>query len=96
VGASGFGVSILSARQSAIAARFAADPSEGRFDEVEWHADPSGHPRLGGAAAWLDCTLHEVLEAGDHSILIGRVEAYELGEHGPMVYHGGVFRSVEP
>lgn len=31
---------------------------------------------LDGAAAWFDCATHEIIDAGDHAILLGRVEAF--------------------
>ena len=94
--ASGFGVSVLSVRQAGVASRFAVDPSEGRFDEVAWQPGPAGYPVLRDAAAWLECDLHEVLQGGDHSIILGRVRGTGLSDEPSMVYHEGAFGSVAP
>lgn len=92
----GFSVNVLSVSQSAIAVRFASEPSGGRFDEVSWRAGPSGHPLISGAASWMECTLEEVLPGGDHSILVGRAEAFGVGHDPPMVFCEGAFGSVGP
>jgi|SRR5690606_23494232 len=95
VGGSRFAVSVLSAGQSDVALRFAAEPAEGRFDAVSWRAGPKGQPLICGAAAWLECATHEVLPGGDHSIILGSVEASGIGDELSMIYHGGVFGSMD-
>lgn len=92
--AEGFGISVLSEAQASVASRFAVDPSEGRFDEVEWFVGPDGHPVIRGASAWLQCTLHEAHPGGDHTIIVGEVRATGVSEQPSMVYHEGAFGSV--
>jgi flavin reductase (DIM6/NTAB) family NADH-FMN oxidoreductase RutF len=94
VGASGFAISILSARQRAVARRFASEPSEGRFDGVPWRPAPSGNPILSEAAGWIDCALDEVRTGGDHSILIARVVASASSDAPPLVFHRGALGSI--
>jgi len=95
VGASGFAVNVLSAGQGAVAARFASEPSAGRFDDLDWAPSPSGDPVLAETVAWLDCTLDEVLTAGDHSILLGRVESSGLSDQPALVFHRGRMVSID-
>lgn len=95
IAADGFTVSVLSARQSNVAQRFASRPSEGRFEEVRWRAAPSGHPVIEGATAWLDCSIQQVISAGDHSILLGRAEASAWRDEPALVFHRGVMSSTE-
>lgn len=87
--ASSFTVNILSVAQAEIAMRFAKRPSEGRFEKVEWSEAPSGHPVLADAAAWLDCSIHQVIGAGDHSIVLARAIAVGLGEKPALLFHRG-------
>lgn len=94
VDAGGFAISVLSAEQRGVAGRFAARPPEGRFAEVEWREAPSGHPIIVGASAWLDCTLQEVLPAGDHSILLARVDATGSEDTPALVFHRGNMSST--
>jgi len=95
VGASGFTVNVLSADQGAVAARFASEPSAGRFDDVDWAPSPYGAPILADTVAWIDCSLDEVLTAGDHSILLGRVESSGLSDQPALVFHRGRMASVD-
>ena len=87
--AEGFAVNVLSADQADLALRFASR-IEDRFEGTAWRTGRGG-PILRGTAAWLDCAMHEVHEAGDHSILIGRVLAHETSERTPLLYSRGQF-----
>jgi flavin-dependent trigonelline monooxygenase, reductase component len=88
--AGGFTVSILSGAQADIAARFATRPSQGRFDAIEWSPAPSGNPVLARCAAWLDCSIHEVLTAGDHTIVLGRVQGAHWTDQPALLFHRGL------
>jgi flavin reductase (DIM6/NTAB) family NADH-FMN oxidoreductase RutF len=91
----GFAVSILAASQEEVARRFAVRPSEGRFDGVDWRAAPSGNPVLTGAAAWLDCEIHELVSAGDHTILLARPTTAGTSNAPALLFHRGTLRSTE-
>lgn len=81
-GAAGFAVNILGEDQEAVSNTFAR-PSEDRFAGVAWENGPQGSPVLDGAAAWFDCATHEIVEAGDHAILIGEIRAFaDAGANG--------------
>lgn len=92
--AGAFVVNVLSASQSGLAVRFAADPSAGRFDGVAWRPGPGGAPVLSGVAAWLACSLEIAYEAGDHSVLVGRVDAAEAGTEPSLVFYRGAYGGV--
>jgi len=92
--AGGFTVSILSAPQAEVAARFATRPSLGRFDGVEWSPAPSGNPVLVGCAAWLDCSIHEAVTAGDHTIILGRTVAAHWTDQPALLFHRGALGPV--
>ena len=90
-GAKGFGVNILSEGQKDVSNTFAR-PVEDRFAAVEWKPGPHGSPVFADVAAWFDCVTHEVVDAGDHVILIGRVEGFEnSGKTGLGYARGGYF-----
>lgn len=74
--AAGFAVNILSEDQISVSNTFAR-PSRDRFAGVEWKPGPNGAPILDGVSAWFDCSVFKTVEAGDHLILIGRVEAFD-------------------
>ena len=92
--AGGFTVSVLSGAQADIAARFATRPSTERFEGVEWSPAPSGNPVLAGCAAWLDCSIHEVVTAGDHTIVLGRAEAASWNDQPALLFYRGLLGPV--
>lgn len=89
-----FAVSILARNQAALAARFATDPADVRFLEIDWHEGPTGDPVVDGAAAWMACSLESVHPGGDHSILVGRVEQLRLGDADALVFYRGTYGHV--
>lgn len=91
-----FAVNILAAGQAEVAARFAVEPSEGRFEGVAWHAGPLGAPMLPDAAATIECTVHRALDGGDHTILIGRVDSLHVTERPSLIFHRGRFSVSGP
>ena len=89
-GARGFAVNILSEDQKAVSNTFAR-PVEDRFAAVDWRPGPFGSPVFDDVAAWFDCALHQLVDAGDHVILIGRVEAFENGGRTGLGYARGAY-----
>ncbi len=90
VGGKGFAINVLSEHQKEVSNTFAR-PVENRFSTVTWQPGPNGAPILTGAAAWFDCSLHQVVEAGDHAILIGKVEAFEASSRAGLGYYRGSY-----
>lgn len=87
----GFAVNILSEAQKDVSNTFAR-PVEDRFAAVSWRYGAHGSPIFADVSAWFDCSTHQVVEAGDHVILIGRVEAFEdTGLAGLGYARGGYF-----
>ncbi|MEO1610810.1 MAG: flavin reductase family protein [Pseudomonadota bacterium] len=87
----GFAVNILAEGQEALSNRFAGK-AEDRFEDVDWRPGPLGAPILPGVCGWFDCALHDEVAAGDHIILIGRVEGFDHPGGAPLGYaKGGYF-----
>ncbi len=89
-----FVVNILASDQGVVAARFASDPAERRFDGVDWRPGPGGIPILSDVAAWLACTLEDVHPAGDHSILVARVEDGAVASRKALAFYLGSYRTA--
>jgi len=85
VSAQAFLVNVLGEDQASIAVQFARSGVD-RFGTGATLPLERGLPGVPGAAVRLACSLHEVLDGGDHSILVGRVEDVFVGEGGPLVY----------
>jgi flavin-dependent trigonelline monooxygenase, reductase component len=90
VGCKGFAVNILSEGQKDVSAIFAR-PSDDRFASVYWRNGPVGSPLIAGVSAWFDCTLEQAIPAGDHTILLGKIEAFEASAAPGLGYHRGAY-----
>ena len=86
-----FAVNILGENQKEVSNLFASR-SPTKFDEASWHPGPSNMPLLDGTLACFDCSQHRLVDAGDHLILLGKVEDFSVSEGNPLGYHrGGYF-----
>lgn len=88
--ARGFAINVLSEGQKEVSNTFAR-PVEDRFASVYWRWGPHGAPLIAGVSAWFDCSLHQIVEAGDHAILIGRVEAFDASTAPGLGYCRGSY-----
>ncbi len=89
-----FGVSILAAGQEQLARRF-ADQRSDRFDGVGFTRGQLGVALLDDALAHLECVVIDRHEAGDHTIVIGRVEAAAYHRGTPLAYYRGGYTQIE-
>ena len=84
-----FCINALSAEQSELANTFAGRPSNGQpfdFSTAEWMKLTTASPALVDAVANLDCVIHDIVEAGSHTIFIGRVVGAAHRNVKPLVY----------
>ncbi|RZT85350.1 flavin reductase (DIM6/NTAB) family NADH-FMN oxidoreductase RutF [Pseudonocardia sediminis] len=68
-----------------------------KFAGVDWSPSRSGAPVLPGVSAWIDCTLWEEYDGGDHTIVAARVN--DLGadaERLPLLFHRGRYGRTSP
>ncbi|HEV7655624.1 MAG TPA: flavin reductase family protein [Mycobacteriales bacterium] len=77
-------LSVLGAGQEEVARRFAHRAPD-RFAAQVVGLD--GLPAIDGALMWLSCDRHQVLDGGDHSIIVARVDSVRVGPGRPLVYH---------
>ena len=62
-----------------------------------WQAAPNGVPLLVSAAAQLECSVHERIDAEYQEILLGLVESYTHHPTAPLVYcRGSFFAAPQP
>lgn len=87
----GYSISVLGAGQRAIAERFTRGLPQQRFDGVDAVRMASGRLRVADAIAWFDCALEQVVGAGDHDVLIGRVIGFAAEPAAPLLYVHGAF-----
>ena len=92
-----FCINVLDARQEALCSRFARSGGD-KFADLIWRAGVSGAPILDGVLAYVDCELHDEVEAGDHTIAIGRVLDFErmAESSGPLLFFRGAYGDFRP
>ena len=79
--AEAFAVNLLAPDQEDLSVAFAR-PSKDRgdiFSRIAWYPDAAGAPLLDGAAGAFSATLRQVVEAGDHLLVLGDVFAVHQG-----------------
>lgn len=94
--AQAWSVHILGCEQIETSKRFVRNGPQ--FDGLETETTPEGTPVIAGVAARFDCVTHAVHDAGDHSIMIGRVIRVTTGgpnDH-PLVFAAGRYGSFQP
>ena len=85
-----FGLNVLSSDQSPLALKFATKGGVGKFSGVRWDVEASV-PRLPGAGGFLACDVTELVEGGDHVVVLGLVRAADTAPFPPLTYHDRVF-----
>jgi flavin reductase (DIM6/NTAB) family NADH-FMN oxidoreductase RutF len=88
-----FAVNVLAHHQEPIARTFSGRGPK-TFASLPHKPGRSGAPLLSEAIAWLECTIHSVIEAGDHDLVIGDVVACDVGDGTPLLYYGRSYRSL--
>ena len=86
------GVSVLASDQQGLSDRF-ADTDRRGFDGVPHLRGPHGSPLLTGAAAHLEVTVVARHPAGDHDIVVGRVDHAVASDREPLLHLRGDYRA---
>ncbi|MFI1927927.1 MULTISPECIES: flavin reductase family protein [unclassified Streptomyces] len=68
-----FCANALAGDQERLSRRMATGTARRRFEGTTWQASRLGSPVLDGVVAWVDCTVEQVVEIGDHLLVVGRV-----------------------
>lgn len=88
-GLSAYCINVLGQHQADLC-RALSSKRPDKFDGVAWSPSPFGAPALAGSIARIDCRRAQVLDAGDHHIVLCRVLALEPGQPGaPLLFHRG-------
>jgi flavin reductase (DIM6/NTAB) family NADH-FMN oxidoreductase RutF len=91
-----FAVNVLRKQQHAVSVRFSTAAID-KWNGVAYDLWPGDLPVLRDCLANLACRREAVYEAGDHIIIVGRVERLHLGEEGdPLVYFQSSYRTIGP
>jgi flavin reductase (DIM6/NTAB) family NADH-FMN oxidoreductase RutF len=89
-----YGVNVLNEQQQEYSQWFARR-GQHDFDGREWVPGKTGVPLIPGALAQFECRLIQVVEAGDHRVLIGEVVSGEESPGRPLLYFDSGYRRLE-
>lgn len=89
-----FGVNILADDQQQISDVFA---QAGQAADMPWSTRGTSAPILDGALAYVECALEAEHDAGDHTIVVGRVIGFGALRDGaePLLYFRGGYGVAE-
>ena len=89
-----YGISVLSHSQRDLSQRF-AERGQDRFNGTPWVPGQTGVPLLPDALAHFECEIRNIVNAGDHAILIAEVVALNAQEGTPVVFFDSGYRRLE-
>lgn len=89
-----FVVNILSAKQEQIARRFSIVDID-RFEGVGFSRSRNGIVVLDDVLGVIECNRCALHDAGDHTIIVGEVEAGRAGSGAPLLYYRGGYAQLE-
>jgi flavin reductase (DIM6/NTAB) family NADH-FMN oxidoreductase RutF len=68
-----------------------------KFADMPYRLSANGSPVLEDVVAWIDCTLDTVHEAGDHYIVLGRVQELDIARpEQPLLFFRGGYGGFAP
>jgi flavin reductase (DIM6/NTAB) family NADH-FMN oxidoreductase RutF len=95
VKADGFTVSILGTDHKEVSSRLAR-PGEHALDGIALLKTELGPPALADSLAVFECAAEKKMEAGDHTILLGRVLRFSRpSASAPLVYFRGGYSALD-
>jgi flavin reductase (DIM6/NTAB) family NADH-FMN oxidoreductase RutF len=89
-----FAVNLLGPEQVAIGNAFAQAHSERPriWQELSWEPDAAGAPLLAGTAGAFSAKVHKLIDAGDHTLVLGEVtEIHVSDQPDTLLYHNRAY-----
>lgn len=91
---SSFAVNLLHEGQTDVSNLFASKAAN-KFDTISYDRVHTGAPILTDCLSWFDCTVHRRVDAGDHSVLIGEVQAFGTSPSAPLGFCRGRYANIK-
>lgn len=85
-----FAIHVLNEKQRDVSGLFASKAPD-KFAQVEWIKGHDNVPLIQGSLAIFQCEAHDRVDAGDHTILIGRVVDFASDSGRPLGYCRGAY-----
>ena len=89
-----FVVNILAAKQEQVARRFSIVDID-RFDGVGFSRTRNGIAVLDDVLGVIECSKFALHDAGDHTVIVGEVEATRVEIGTPLLYYRGGYAQLE-
>jgi flavin reductase (DIM6/NTAB) family NADH-FMN oxidoreductase RutF len=89
-----FVVNILAVNQEQLARRFSIIDIN-RFEGVGYSRSQHGIAILDDVLGVVECTRHAMYDGGDHTIILGEVEAAHVTSGSPLLYYRGGYSQLE-
>ena len=88
------GLSVLGSEQEQTSRNLSARTGD-RFADSVWSSTEGGAVHLDGAALWLTCQVYEVVDAGDHVIVLLSIkDVKHFPDVEPLVFHQSRYRAI--
>jgi flavin reductase ActVB len=92
--ARGFVINVLSAQQEQMGRRFSIIDID-RFEGVGFTRSANGYAILDDVLAVIECHRVALHDAGDHTIIVGEVDATRAESGTPLLYYRGGYAQLE-
>jgi flavin reductase (DIM6/NTAB) family NADH-FMN oxidoreductase RutF len=94
-------VHLLGEHQQHLSQRFSRSADQRFSDESLWSLLETGEPVLHGTPIWMRTTVEQLIPAGDHVLVIGRItrlhnENDDEAAAAPLLYHDGRYHRATP
>jgi flavin reductase (DIM6/NTAB) family NADH-FMN oxidoreductase RutF len=96
--AGAFAVNVLARDQQNVSNQFAKSGTD-KWAGIGWSRTGAGTPVLDNSVMWLDCEIWAEHDAGDHLIVLGRVNEMspvDQRPNDPLLYYKGQYRYLNP
>ncbi len=93
-----FCVNILHENQKDVSARFGSQEPD-KFADIDWTPSKLGLPIIEGTLGHIDCTVHSVIDGGDHFVVFGAVHSLSdvpRQKPRPLLFYQGQYTGIEP
>ncbi|GGL73257.1 flavin reductase family protein [Halocalculus aciditolerans] len=96
--ADSYAVNILAHDQRGLAEHFAGmtDGDADPFETEHTTTEATGAPVFTDSLAYVDCTIHDTIEEGDHTLYVGRAERADTPnpDADPLTFHRGDWGTI--
>lgn len=86
------GINLLAENQHQIGSTCASKDAD-KLRDIPWN-ESAGLPEIADCAGWLACEAVQVIEAGDHKIIVAQPLQIRSSDSAPLIYHRAEFRRV--